>query len=115
MGGALQMGYHDHYLTDGGRARIILSVLVTPSEVMENQVMLDLLWQTCFRWKLRPDQIAADDLRHHREHHPDRGCGNRNVYALPDWDKRTEYFGASRFTYDPETDTYRCPNGDPPA
>jgi hypothetical protein len=53
------MGYHDHYLTDGGRARIILSVLVTPSEVMENQVMLDLLWQTCFRWKLRPDQIAT--------------------------------------------------------
>ena len=54
------MGYHDHYLTDGGRARIILRVLVTPSEVMENQVMLDLLWQTCFRWKLWPDQIAAD-------------------------------------------------------
>jgi hypothetical protein len=28
---------------------------------------------------------------------------------LPDWDKRTQYFGASLFTYDPKTDTYRCP------
>jgi hypothetical protein len=30
---------------------------------------------------------------------------------LPDWDKRTPYFGASLFTYEPETDTYRCPDG----
>jgi len=113
MGGALQMGYHDHYLTDGGRARIILRVLVTPSEVMENQVMLDLLWQTCFRWKLRPDQIAADTTYGTIENIiPIEDSGIAMYTPLPDWDKRTEYFGASRFTYDPETDTYRCPNGE---
>jgi hypothetical protein len=38
------MGYHTHYVVDGGKARIILNVLVTPSEVMDNQPMLDLLW-----------------------------------------------------------------------
>ena len=112
MGGALQLGYHDHYLTDGGRDRIILRVLVTPSEVMENQVMLDLLWQTCFRWQLWPDQIAADTTYGTIETIlPIEDVGIAMYTPLPDWDKRTEHFGASRFTYDPETDTYRCPNG----
>src|SRR6266487_1496208 len=46
------LGYHTHYVVDGGKARIIMAVLVTPSEVMENHPMLDLLWRTRFRWKL---------------------------------------------------------------
>jgi transposase len=33
------LGYHTHYVVDGGKARIIMAVLVTPSEVMENQPM----------------------------------------------------------------------------
>ena len=32
----LHLGYHTHYVVDGGKKRIILNVLVTPSEVMEN-------------------------------------------------------------------------------
>jgi hypothetical protein len=44
------MGYHAHYVVDGGKARVILNVLVTPADVMENQPMLDLLWRTRFRW-----------------------------------------------------------------
>jgi Transposase domain (DUF772) len=52
--GVLRLGYQDTYVTDGGRARIIVNVLVAPGEVTENQVMLDLLWHTCFRWKLWP-------------------------------------------------------------
>ena len=47
--GASRMGCHAHYVVDGGKGRIILSVLVTPAEVMENQPMLDLLWRTTFR------------------------------------------------------------------
>jgi len=30
------LGYHDHYVVDGGKARIILYPLVTPADVMEN-------------------------------------------------------------------------------
>jgi hypothetical protein len=30
---------------------------------------------------------------------------------LPDFDQRTPFYGASRFTYDPERDEYRCPEG----
>lgn len=28
------MGYHDHYVVDGGKARIILHMLVTPADVI---------------------------------------------------------------------------------
>ncbi len=112
VGGPLRLGYQDTYVTDGGRARIILSVLVSPGEVMENQVMLDLLWHTCFRWKLRPDQVAADTAYGTIENIiPIEDAGIAMYTPLPDWDKRTEYFGASRFIYDSESDTYRCPNG----
>ena len=34
--GGVDLGYHTHYVVDGGRARIILAALVTPSEVMDN-------------------------------------------------------------------------------
>jgi transposase len=44
-GGGTHLGYQTHYVVDGGKRRIILGVLVTPGEVMENQPMLDLLWR----------------------------------------------------------------------
>jgi transposase len=43
--GATKLGYQVHYVVDGGKARIIVGVLVTPSEVTENRPMLDLLWR----------------------------------------------------------------------
>ncbi len=54
IGGSSHPGYHVHYTVDGGKARVILQALVTPSEVMENQPMLDLLWHSRFRWRLHP-------------------------------------------------------------
>src|SRR5215203_7502498 len=47
-------------VVDGGKARIILNALVTPSEVTENQPMPDLLWRSTFRWKLHPRQVTGD-------------------------------------------------------
>src|SRR5215204_1290079 len=35
--GASRMGYHAHYVVDGGKPRVILSALVTPADVTENQ------------------------------------------------------------------------------
>jgi transposase len=55
-----RLGYQDHYVVDGGRARIILTALVTPAEVQENQPALDLLWWTRFRWKVRPRHVTGD-------------------------------------------------------
>jgi len=36
---------------------------VTPSEVMENQPVLDLLWRVRFRWKLWPRQFTESRAR----------------------------------------------------
>jgi len=52
--------YHDHYVVDGGKRRIILAALVTSADVMENVPMQDLLWRVCFRRKVRPRQITGD-------------------------------------------------------
>jgi hypothetical protein len=41
--GSSRLGYQVHHVVDGGgKARIVLNVLVTPSEVTENRPMLDL-------------------------------------------------------------------------
>ena len=58
--GKARLGYHDHYVVDGGKRRIILAALVTPADVMENQPMLDLLWRVRFRRKLHPRQATGD-------------------------------------------------------
>ena len=55
-----RLGYQAHDVVDGGKARIILNTLVAPAEVTENRPMLDLLWRTCFRWKLRPHHVTAE-------------------------------------------------------
>lgn len=54
------LGYQAHCVVDGGKARIILGVLVTPFEVTENRPMLDMLWRAAFRWKLWPRRVTGD-------------------------------------------------------
>jgi hypothetical protein len=56
------MGYKVHYVVDGGKARVILTALVTKADVKGNQPMLDLLWHTTFRLKLRPHHISGDSV-----------------------------------------------------
>jgi hypothetical protein len=57
---ATQLGYQTHYVVDGGKARVILDVLVSPAEVTENLPMLELLFRSRFRWRLRPRSVTAD-------------------------------------------------------
>jgi hypothetical protein len=59
-GGGTHLGYHTHYVVDGGKRRIIMAVLVVPGEVMDNQPMLDLLWHIFFRWRSQPNQVTGD-------------------------------------------------------
>src|SRR5688572_11542847 len=111
-GGGLDLGYHDHYVVDGGKARIVLAALVTPAEVMENLPMLDLLWRVCFRWKLRPRQVTGDTTYGTTENIVAvEDAGIRAFFPLPDFDRRTPFFGKSEFTYDAVRDEYRCPQG----
>jgi transposase len=111
-GGGLDLGYHDHYVVDGGKARIILAALVTPAEVTENLPMRDLLWRVCFRWKLRPRQVTGDTAYGTTENIVAiENAGIRAYVPLPDFDHRTRFFGRDRFAYDAERDVYRCPGG----
>jgi transposase len=111
--GGSHTGYLDHYVVDGGKARIILNVLATPADVMENMPVLDLLWRTCFRWKLWPHQATGDTTYATIENVVAiEEAGIRAYLPLPDFDHRTEFFGKGAFTYDAEHDLYICPQGE---
>jgi transposase len=105
-----QLGYQDHSVVDGGRARIILAALVAPAEVQEHQPALDLLWRARFRWKLWPRQITGDTkygtvaniAAIERE-------SIRAYVPLSAAGQRAGMFGEQDFVYNRTRDTYRCP------
>ena len=106
------LGYHDHYVVDGGKQRIILAALVTPADVMENVPLRDLLWRVCFRRKLRPRQVTGDTTYGTVENIVAvEDAGIRAFFPLPDFDRHSSFFGKGRFTYDPGADAYCCPQG----
>src|SRR6266487_2855727 len=111
-GQGFHLGYHTHYVVDGGKKRIILNVLVTPSEVMENQPMLDLLWRAQFRWKLHPHQVTGDttygtlDIIQAVE-----DAHIRAYMPLAEPGERNSLLGINQFLYDAEKDLYTCPQG----
>jgi hypothetical protein len=107
------LGYQDHYLVDGGRARIILHAFVTPGDVAENQVLLDQLRRTLFRRKLRPKRMIADarygtapNVRGVEE------LGMRAFIPLHEGDKSSPFFRSNAFIYHAERDAYICPQGE---
>jgi transposase len=111
--GRARLGYHDHYVVDGGKARIILTTLVTPAEVQDNQPAIDLLWHARFRWKLRPRQVTGDS----------KYGATANVVAIEDQrirayvplseaGRRPGLFADTDFAYDAAADAYRCPGGE---
>jgi transposase len=107
-----RLGYQDHDLVDGGRARIILAALVAPAEVQEHQPALDLLWWSRFRWKLRPRQVTGDTKYGTVENivaieHE----GIRASVPLSAVGQRAGMFGDKDFAYDAEVDVYHCPGG----
>jgi transposase len=107
------LGYHDHYVVDGGKSRIILAALVTPADVMENVPMRDLLWRVRFRRKLWPHHVTGDTTYGTVENIVGvEDAGIRAYVPLPDWgSRRPAFFGQDDFGYDAERDQYRCPEG----
>jgi transposase len=112
IGGEPRLGYHDQYVVDGGRARIILAALVTPADVQDNQVMVDVLDRVRFRYRLPVRRVVGDskyatgeNLRHLAER------GIRAYMPVVDYEQSSPFFRHADFTYDAATDTYQCPNG----
>ena len=112
-GSARKLGYQTHYVIDGGKSRIILSVLVTPGEVTENRPMLDLLWRTAFRWKIRPHHVTGDGMYGTVENIAAvEESGIRAYLGLHEAGGRgSDFFPKSAFAYDAGKDLYICPAG----
>jgi len=109
---ARKLGYQTNYVVDGGKARVILSVLVTPGEVGENRPMLDLLFRNAFRWKLRPHHVTADGKYGTAENiRAVEHSGIRAYLVLHEAGGRVGFFRKSEFAYDAEKDLYVCPAG----
>jgi len=112
------LGYRDHYLVDGGRARIIPGTrwrvsCVTPGDVAENQVLLDQLRRTLFRRKLRPKRVIADARYGTAPNVQDvEELGMRAFIPLHEGDKSSPFFRTSAFIYDAQCDVYSCPQGE---
>jgi transposase len=112
--GGTSLGYQVHYVVDGGKARIILGVLVTPSEVTENRPMLDLLWRARFRWRAHPRQVTGDAKYGTAENIAAvEREGIRAYMALHRSGGKPNKFGRDDFFYDPQKDLYVCPAGKP--
>jgi hypothetical protein len=111
-GGNAMLGYRDHYVVDGGKARIILSALVTPASITDNTPLLDLVDWVRSRWRIA-QKLAVGDTRYGTV--PNIvGLEERGIKAyLPtsDFSQRTEYYPAKLFQYDSEKDHYVCPQG----
>jgi transposase len=109
-GANARLGYHDHYVVDGGTSRIILTALVTPAEVADNQPALDLLWHTRFRWKLHPQQVTGDAKYGTAENIVAiEEQGVRAYVPVSAAGQKPGKFPDTAFVYQPATDTYRCP------
>lgn len=111
-GDKAKLGYHTHYVVDGGKARIILAALVTPASVMDNTPMLDLARWVRFRWQLKP-KLAVADAKYGTV---------TNIVALEqdglcafipraDFSQRNAFYPAERFHYDEAQDAFICPQG----
>ena len=112
--GAIRLGYHDHSVVDGGKARVILAAPVPPADVMEGQAMRDLLWRVHFRWKIRPHHVTGDAKHGTTENVVAiEDAGIRAYVPLTDFAHRTDFYGQDDFVFDQERDEYRCPEGHP--
>jgi hypothetical protein len=80
---------------------------------MDNHPMLDLLWHTCFRWRLWPKQVSAASLYGTGENL--KAIEEAHIHAYIPVAERGQsnmgYFGSAQFTYDASQDLYRCPQG----
>ncbi len=106
-----EIGYHTHYMVDGGLNRIILGVLVTPADILDHTPMLDLLRWGRFRWQIHP-RFAVGDSRYGTVENIVGLFADGLLPYLP----RTAFHKPSkypyeRFRYDAQQDVYVCPQG----
>jgi transposase len=111
-GGRTVLGYRDHYVVDGGKARIILSALVTPASIMDNTPMLDIVNWTCSKWNISPTTVTADAKYGTAPNIAGlEKAGIKAFVPIPDISKRTGRYYSDQFQYNAEKNHYVCPQG----
>ena len=74
--------------------------------------MLDLLWRTCFRWRLRPHHVTADGKYGTLVNVSAlEQAGVRAYVAVHESGDKPGFFPRDEFRYDAEEDVYACPAG----
>jgi transposase len=111
-GDRAKLGYHTHYVVDGGKARIILAALTTPASIMDNTPMLDLARWVRFRWQLHPVMAVGDTKYGTIENIVGlEQDGLRAYLPTADLSQRNAFYPMERFHYDPQQDVFTCPQG----
>ncbi len=106
------LGYQAHCVVDGGRARIILGVLVAPFGVTENKPMLDMLWRAVFRWKAWPRRVTSHSAYGTVENIAAIEKSGISAYVALKGAGQGRPFFKDEFSYDPRRDLYTCPAGE---
>lgn len=114
LGHDRRLGQRLHYVVDGGKSRIILACLVTPSAIQDQTPMLDLAWWSRFRWHTQPS-IAVADAKYGTGYNLAMLEQNGITAFIPPFKqaaaKRAKRFPKSMFTFDPAHNCYICPQG----
>ena len=111
-GGRTVLGYRDHYVVDDGKARVILSALVTPASVMDNTPMLDMVHWACTKWRLNPKTVTGDTKYGTAPNIAGlERAGMKAFVPIPDLSKRNKYYKPDLFRYSAEENHYICPQG----
>jgi Transposase DDE domain len=80
--------------------------------VTENHPILDLVWRTRFRWKLRLRQVTGDGRYGTEDNlHELEAMGLRAYIPVAEWEPTRPYFHLDQFAYDAARDLYVCPQG----
>lgn len=104
------LGYHTHYVVDGGRSRIILGALVTPANIQDNFPMLDFIRFLRFRWQIRPELAVGDSKYGTVDNIVALFAENILPFtARGNFHQNDKFYTADMFRYDPEQDLYYCP------
>jgi len=108
-----RLGYHTHYVVDGGKQRIILACLVTPAAIQDNQPMLDLARWVRFRWQLHT-KMAIGDSKYGSVDNIVGLLGDGLMPLTPriDYNQGKNFYSQEIFRYDATQDVYVCPQNE---
>ena len=115
-GSPARLGYYDNYLVDN-RSCVIVGVQATPARMSQETVAAkDMIARFAEQRGRNPESVAADTTYGNGEFLQwllDRGITPYMRTRDSALRKNSPLYGPDRFTYLPESNSYRCPAGQP--